>query len=218
MSFFEHPLDDATVNTFFANMRRSAEMAPSRGSSNPIHYNPAHDVVRRAGPQTADLAREFYMRAKLKRPTSKQRNANLRRVHTALVRLADALETLRADRDLIVHDVPFLDPENLRRRAKRYLWPSDGPKLTGKGSRRDKAWAFAALVSIQAQAYERETGQLATARGEFLGRVRAEIEKVEQVQSNDALRKRVARALEKREVGTLRVIRPTSISPIRATR
>ena len=220
MSFFEQPLDDATVNTYFARLRRLEEMARS---SSTWSYHPIHDVVRRAGPETADLARERYVWAKRKRLTSKQKNANRQRVHTALVRLADALETLRADHDLVIHDVPFLDPEDLRRRAKSYwppgrLWNPDGRDLTRKGSRTVQAWAFAALVSIQAQAYERETGQLATARGEFLGRVRAEIEKVEQVQSNEALRKRVARALEKRAVWTLRVIRSTSTSPNRATR
>ena len=135
MSFFEQPLDDATVTEFFAGMRAMCaphpapnvvewgpdiDEATARSNAALPSTHPICDVVRRAGPETADLAREFYVWAKRARLTSKQKKANLKRVQTALLMLADALETLRADRDMIIGDPPLLDTEDFRRRAGMY--------------------------------------------------------------------------------------------------
>ena len=192
MSFFEQPLDDATVNGFFAAMRWAAENARSCGA-----YHPIDEVVLGAGPDMADLARALYVWTKRKRLTSKERNANLQRVSTAYLKLADALETLRADRDYVHGEALQIDPENFRRSAEAY-----GPTgLRGKGGKKNQAWAFAALVSIQAQAYEQETGLPATVPS-INECVRAEIEKIDRkidrVQSERALRARINTALKRR--------------------
>ena len=260
MSFFEQPLDDATVNKFFADMPRDAMYLGAMGDNRIFEIVRAatgddrifdlmlgatadHRIVEPmgdAGPEMVDLARGFYVWSKRKRLTSKARNRTLRRVQKALLDLATALERLRADLELRVDESepsastawpsstsimagptstsmtarfsssstlltpntfpPRLEPEALRRSAKLYGPGRWGPN---KGGTKGEAWAFAALVSVLAQQYERETRQPAQPRGAFLERVRTEISKVERIHTTeDALRKRVARALKKRAART----------------
>ena len=272
MSFSEQPLDDATINKFFADMPRDAMYLQAVGDDrifeivrSAVGDDRIFDLVLGAtaddqifepmcdaGSEMVDMARGFYVWSKRKRLTSKERNANLRRVQEALKDLATALERLRADLDLRLDEgeppastagasstsmlstssasirmrgastsTPLtpntfptrLEPEDLHHRAKLYGPGRWGPN---KGGRKGEAWAFAALVVVLAQQYERETGQIAKARGAFLERVRTEISRVERVHSNDALRKRVARALEKRAAWTSGVISSTSRSPVSA--
>ena len=261
MSFSEQPLDDATVNRFFAGMPRDAMYLAAMGDDRIFEVVRAavgderifdllpvaaadHRIcepMRDAGPEMVDLARGFYVWTKCKRLTSKERNSNLRRVQKALRSLAIALERLRADLDLRMDEgeppastpwpsststtagpsstsitarvsssstlltpntfLPRLEPQVLRRMAELYEpgdWVFPRPK---KGRRKGQGWAFAALVSVLAQQYERETAQIAEPNGAFLERVRSEISKVERVHSKGALRKRVARALKKRAAG-----------------
>ncbi len=272
MSFFEQPLDDATVNKFFAGMPRDAMYLGAMGDNRIFEIVRAatgdrifdlmlgatadHRIVepmRDAGPEMVNLARGFYVWSKRKRQTSKARNRTLRSVQKALLDLATALDTLRADLELRVDEgepsastawpsstsimagptstsmtarfsssstlltpntfPPRLEPEALRRSAKLYGPGRWGPN---KGGTKGEAWAFAALVSVLAQQYERETRQPAQPIGAFLGRVRTEISRVERVHSKDALRKRVAHALEKRAAWTSGVISSPSRSPVSA--
>jgi len=233
--FYEQPLDDTTVNKFFAEM---PGMAPVLAA---MCDPPIYDLLR-ADPETVDLARGFYLWTKRERLPSKDRDRNLERVQTAHLTLADALQRLRADRELRIDEgeppastpwassaattagpsststllgpsaatltttpnppLPRLEPEALRLRAKIYDPGRWTPTRRKKGGNTGEAWAFAALVSVLTQQYEREPGQIAKPSGAFLERVRTEISKVEQAHSKGALRKRVARALKKRAAWT----------------
>ena len=60
---------------------------------------PIYDLLR-VDPETVDLARGFYLWTKREQLPSRDRNRNLERVQKAHLRLAEALERLRADREL----------------------------------------------------------------------------------------------------------------------